>query len=126
MKKVLPLLILALITAVSLSAQSRLEVPRFKLYKTQNMWTFLKLDTSNGLIWQVQYGLNDNERLEAGINSKKLVIENNAPAGRFELYPTDNMFNFILIDTKVGTTYQVQWSINADERGMIPISKSTT
>ena len=28
---------------------------RYKLYPTQNMWTFLKLDTETGRIWQVQY-----------------------------------------------------------------------
>lgn len=25
----------------------------FKLYPTKNMWTFIKLDTSNGQMWQV-------------------------------------------------------------------------
>ena len=28
---------------------------RYKLYPTQNMWTFLKLYTETGRIWQVQY-----------------------------------------------------------------------
>ena len=28
---------------------------RYELYSTQNIWTFLKLDTRTGRIWQVQY-----------------------------------------------------------------------
>lgn len=28
--------------------------PAYELYKTENMWTFLKLETSTGKIWQVQ------------------------------------------------------------------------
>ena len=36
--------------------------------------------------------------------------------GRFELYPTQNMYTFILLDTKFGYTYQVQWSTNPDQR----------
>lgn len=29
----------------------QLEVPVYKLYPTENFWTFLKLDTRNGKIW---------------------------------------------------------------------------
>ena len=30
--------------------------------------------------------------------------------GRFELYPTKNVYNFIMLDTATGSTWQVQWS----------------
>ena len=29
----------------------------YKLYATENMWTFLELDTATGIIWQVQYSV---------------------------------------------------------------------
>ena len=35
--------------------------------------------------------------------------------GRYELYPTQNIHTFILLDTVKGYTYQVQWSINGSD-----------
>ena len=96
---------------------------RYVLYPTKNIWTFLKLDTSNGKIWQVQYSVEGADyRFETSLNSTSLVLDKDRPAGRFKLYPTDNTYNFILIDTKIGTTYQVQWSQDANNRIVLPIS----
>ena len=39
-----------------------------------------------------------------------------AKNGRFKLYPTDNNYNFIMVDVINGNTYQVQWSTKSDER----------
>ena len=39
-----------------------------------------------------------------------------AENGRFKLYPTGNMYNFIMVDTIDGRTFQVQWSIKEEER----------
>ena len=36
--------------------------------------------------------------------------------GRFTLYPTNNRYNFILLDQLNGTTYQVQWHNERDKR----------
>ena len=36
--------------------------------------------------------------------------------GRFELYPTGNMYNFIMVDVIDGRSWQVQWSNEADNR----------
>lgn len=41
--------------------------------------------------------------------------------GRFKLYPTDNMYNFIMVDVIDGRTWQVQWNIDYDKRLCIPI-----
>ena len=54
----------------------------YQLYPTQNMYTFLKLDTSNGRIWQVQYSLEDN-RFESVLNVIPLVAEKDESNGRF-------------------------------------------
>lgn len=93
---------------------------RYKLYPTDNMWTFVKLDTSNGKMWQVQYSVKGDEyRFESVLNDVELT--NSQINGRYELYPTKNMFNFILLDTFKGVTYQVQWSTKPDDRAVIPI-----
>ena len=36
--------------------------------------------------------------------------------GRFKLYPTDNTYNFIMVDVTDGRTWQVQWNIDEDKR----------
>ena len=39
-----------------------------------------------------------------------------AKNGRFKLYATDNIYNFIMVDTINGETYQVQWNIDKNKR----------
>lgn len=97
------------------------EKPTYQLFKTTNMWTFLKLNTKNGIITQVQYAINNESRGEVILNFVPLAIGENAVNGRFTLYPTDNMWTFILLDQIDGRLWQVQWSQNSDNRGIIPI-----
>lgn len=89
----------------------------YKLYPTQNLWTFLKLDTRTGKIWHVQYSVKgEGKRFEYVLdaNSRAPYGEDSAP-GRFELYPTQNLYNFILLDKVSGGTWQVQWSVDGNE-----------
>ncbi len=90
----------------------------FVLYPTTNVFTFLKLDTRNGKIWQVQYSMDDNE-FEVNLNSTELVTS--GKPGQFALYPTTNIWTFLLLDTLNGNVWHVQWSMDAKERGIIPI-----
>ena len=39
--------------------------PKYKLYPTQNMYNFLRLDTATGMIWQVQWSTDFDKRFEA-------------------------------------------------------------
>ena len=158
---------------------------RYRLFATRNKYHFIKLDTRNGLMRQVQWNtesgynfssvINDikfaksvreitelkieqykedsaywikrkeewhekksdttltdedfyyknEEELELYLKPKPLEesikraleiyeIERN---GRFFLYPTQNMYNFILLDQIDGRTWQVQWNIDKDKRG---------
>lgn len=95
----------------------------YKLYATENMWTFLELDTVTGIIWQVQYSVkSDDYRFKSTLNRFSLLPEGQKEiAGRFELYKTQNLYNFILVDTRDGRTWQVQWSTEPDDRGIMPI-----
>lgn len=113
----------SVLLAISMVYSQEVTNERYVLYPTKNIWTFLKLDTSNGKIWQVQYSVEGADyRFETNLNNTSLVLDKSRPAGRFRLYPTDNTYNFILIDTKIGTTYQVQWSQDAKNRMVLPIS----
>lgn len=98
------------------------DVARFKLFPTQNIWTFLKLDTQTGQIWQVQYSINDDSiRFEYYLNPVPLVTDDKKVNGRFELCPTQNIYNFILIDQINGKVWQVQWSLDEEDRLVVPI-----
>ena len=98
-------------------------VMRFKLYPTSNMWTFLKLDTRNGKIYQVQWSTKFDSRFEVDLNPLSLVREADETDGRFALYQTTNIYNFILLDQINGRTWQVQWSQNYENRAIVPIDK---
>ena len=112
-------------TAVMLLQRiSQHTAPCYKLYKTENMWTFLELETFSGRIWQVQYTVDESKatRMKSTLSSRILVSDEEGQyAGRFELYPTQNMYNFILLDTETGKTWQAQWSTNYSNRGILEI-----
>lgn len=97
----------------------RLEV-RYRLFKTGNMWNFLELDTQTGRLWQVQFSVdNDVNRTRTAINTE--VLSADGKNGRFTLYPTDNMWNFLMLDQDSGRIWQAQFSIDDENRGIFPI-----
>ena len=97
----------------------------FELYETQNMWTFIKLNTATGEIWQVQYTLSDDHpSLETVLNDRPLIVTTNPNEkipGRFSLYPTKNLYNYILLDQMDGRVWQVQWGFEPDKHMIMPI-----
>ena len=99
--------------------------PSYKLYPTENMWTFLELETFSGRIWQVQYSVKGPDyRFKTILNEDSMIpfLDTEGEfAGRFELYTTQNMYNFILLDTASGGTWQVQWSTDAKDRAVLRI-----
>ena len=107
--------------AAGAAEQIEVFIPRFKLFPTTNMWIFLKLDTSKGKVWMVQYSMEEKNRLEAPISVIPLVNSSDPAPGRFTLYPTENMWTFILLDQIDGRTWQVQWSLDGKE-GIVPIN----
>ena len=97
------------------------DIERFKLYPTENMWTFLELDSATGLIWQVQYTVNDKDkRFKTVLND--IVLNNNEQVnGRWKLYPTQNMYQFLLVDVMFGSVIQIQWSTEENGRFIIGV-----
>lgn len=100
------------------------EQEQYVLYPTQNMWTFLKLNTTTGQIRHVQYGMERQERFEYELSEVDLTMLSGKThvRGRYKLYPTQNRWTFILLDTLDGATFQVQWG---EECGVIPILPGT-
>lgn len=90
------------------------ELERYKLYPTENIYNFLRLDTSTGKINVVQWSLDDNKEYSVILNAKDLST--GTGCGTFELYPTKNMYQFILLDKVTGRTWHVQWGFESRKR----------
>ena len=90
----------------------------YQLFPTDNYWTFIKLDTRNGKMWQVHFTISDDGyQGELILNSSSLLMSDEVEVnGRFNLYRTTNIYNFILLDQINGKTYQVQWNNDKEKR----------
>jgi hypothetical protein len=107
-------------------AQSTLEVPIqnistdsnvvYRLFATRNMYNFIKLNTRNGQLWQVQWGTESKFQYQSTLSDIPLVDKNDEANGRFFLYPTPNRYNFMLLDQVNGRVWLVQWSLEEKER----------
>ena len=100
--------------------QEESDAKRFKMYQTENIHILLKLDTQRGIIEVVQWELDEDKEFSIYLNSENLGDFDSAP-GQFELYPTKNMYQFILLDTKYGATWHVQWGTRSGENWIRPI-----
>ncbi len=86
---------------------------RFKMVKTQNMWTFILLDTYNGRLWQVQYNTQDlDNTLCIPINEQPLA---NTQKSIFSIQPLTSMFQYYLINDNTGRMWKFQWSTKGDD-----------
>lgn len=83
---------------------------RYRMYKTENIYNLLKLDTATGIIEQVQWSLNEEDEGSVFINSEPLSYI--SESGTFVLYPTQNMYQFILLNQVTGKTWHVQWGMD--------------
>ncbi|MBM3455407.1 MAG: hypothetical protein FJX80_09700 [Bacteroidetes bacterium] len=131
MKTILITILLLLASNFAFS-QSTSEVPiqnistdsavTYRLFSTRNMYTFIKLDTRNGRMWQVQWNTKGGKyRFESILSGISRVNENDEKNGRFFLYPTTNIYNFILLDQIDGRVWQVQWSMEEKDRMVLSI-----
>jgi outer membrane lipoprotein-sorting protein len=89
---------------------------RYKLYETENIYTLLRLDTKTGMIDQVQWSLDSDKEGTITINGEDLTYGFGVGSGSFELYPTKNMYQFILMDKTNGRMWHVQWGFEFKKR----------
>lgn len=118
--------LLLIMTSISTRAQNTLEVPIqnistdsnvvYRLFATRNMYNFIKLNTRNGQLWQVQWGTESKFQYQSTLSDIPLVDKNEEANGRFFLYPTPNRYNFMLLDQINGRVWLVQWSLEEKER----------
>jgi hypothetical protein len=114
----------SLLVGIPSSAQETIPEPTqntsvpYRMFRSQNIYTLLKLDTRTGQVWQVQWGTADGYRWAQPINIKPLA--EGGKVGRFTLYPTLNIYTFILLDQDDGRTWQIQWG-KEGERFITPI-----
>ena len=68
----------------------------YELFPTQNIWTFIKLDTRNGKMWQVHFSVNAEDfEGQLVLNSIPFVLEENEIKGRFTLFKTKSTRSLI-------------------------------
>ena len=95
---------------------------RYIIYQTENTYNLLKLDTKTGIIDQIQWSLGDSYEGTFSINSEDLSYGVGYGSGTFELYPTKNIYQFILLNKVDGRTWHVQWGVESNKRWIRPIS----
>lgn len=93
----------------------------YRLFATKNTYNFIKLNTRNGQMTQVQWGTESKYRFETTLSDVSRIDKEEEKNGRFFLYPTTNIYNFILLDQIDGRAWQVQWSIEEEDRAVIRI-----
>ena len=105
-KKILFLILTA--TFISCSVENKMNEV-FELYPTESNLVFLRLDTRFGYIWMVEGSTDSITHEQIIIQDHPLDFDNDPFIGRFELFPTQNIYNFMLIDKKLGHVRQIQY-----------------
>ena len=125
------LILILMLVAITISAQNNNDNKvyfspdtnvTYRLFKTQNMHIFIKLNTSNGTMKLVQCSTSSTrDIMQADLSDIELATGTEAKNGRFYLYPTDNFYTFLLLDQIDGRVWQVQWSTEAENRMILSI-----
>lgn len=85
---------------------------RYFLVETENMWTFILVDSYTGKLWQTQYSVDsDGSRFSLPINEKSL---SKTMTSKFTVQPLISMFQFYLINSNTGELWKFQWSTESD------------
>ena len=131
MKNLLKLIVLLFLMIISQNVFAQNTIPEptqstttpYRLFRTQNMWAFIELETATGRMWQIHFDVNGNNRVQTALSMENLAVGRDVIHGRFTLHPTQNINTFILHDQIDGRTWQVQWSNERRNRMVIPIGE---
>ena len=80
------------------------------------MNTLLEIDTKTGMLKQIHWALKADEEKVYIINPNDLSESSESGPGLFELYPTKNMYQFIIINKANGNKWHIQWGDDKDHR----------
>lgn len=124
MRRFLIITLLAIIAQLSFSqsvdfpATEYTQDPKanYRLYKTKNTYNFIKLDTRTGQMEMVQWSTGNNTMTYPLSDTKLVYSAEDEIPGRFTLYATTNIYNFVLLDQIDGRTWQVQWHTDSENR----------
>ena len=79
---------------------------------------FLRLDTRDGTILAV---VPSNPQKNRVLNAEPLALDKTP--GRFELYPTDSSWVWLLFDTETGEMWNLKWSDKSNQLSKVPINE---
>lgn len=117
MKKIIITMIVVL-TTMTAWAQT------YKFYQTDNIHNQLRLNTKTGEVSQIQ---DDGQTF---LVHPSTTLDNEIP-NKYELYKTENMWTYILLDIFTGKLWQCQYSVKGNEYrsswaiNLIDLSSST-
>ena len=78
----------------------------------------LRLDTRDGTILAV---VPSNPKKNLVLNAEPLALDKTP--GRFELYPTDSSWVWLLFDTETGEMWNLKWSDKSNQLSKVPINE---
>lgn len=78
----------------------------------------LRLDTRDGTILAV---VPSNPKKNRVLNAEPLALDKTP--GRFELYPTDSSWVWLLFDTETGEMWNLKWSDKSNQLSKVPINE---
>lgn len=112
-KRILISIVLSIITFCLWAEDINVVIPttndtNYVLYPVST-GVFLRLDTRDGTIIGIAPTKPEKSRI---LNSNPLASDNKT--GRFQLYPTENSWEWILFDTTTGEVWLLRWSAKKD------------
>ena len=123
MKKLIVLLTMCSLSFAAIHAEDDVKVvvptsknTNYALYPAIT-GVFLRLDTRDGTIQGI---VPSNPKKNLVINAEPLALDKKP--GRFELYPTDSSWVWILFDSETGNMWNVNWSAKSNVLSKIPDS----
>jgi hypothetical protein len=94
----------------------------FRLFRTQNIFKFLELDTRNGsLAGSMEFRREQQNCVADQLDAPSERVE----AGAIYALSHKQHITFMLLDQELGNTWQVQWGLKPEERLIGPIEAWT-